>query len=58
MVTEEFPNPGRLDAEALRSAADQDASLSEVLEVCRLFQWLLPGLITNVAFFSHQLEEG
>ena len=58
MVTEEFPNPGRLDAEALRSAADQDASLGEVLEVCKLFQWLLPGLITNVAFFSHQLKEG
>ena len=57
MVTKEFPNPGGLDAEALRQAAVQDASLEEVREVCRLFQWLLPGLITNVAFFSHQLQE-
>jgi len=24
--------------------------------MCRLFQWLLPGLITNVAYFRHQLE--
>ena len=57
MVTEEFPNPGQLSAEALRKAAMQDASLEEVQAVCRLFQWLLPGLITNVAFFSHQLKE-
>ena len=58
MVTEDFPNPGGLDAAALRQAADEDAGVEEVLEVCRLFQWLLPGLITNVAFFSHQLTEG
>ncbi len=33
-----------------------DASLEEVTQVCRLFQWLLPGPIVNVAYFRHQLE--
>ena len=28
-----------------------------MLEVNRLFQWLLPGLIANVAFFRAQLLE-
>jgi len=51
-----LPNPGRLSSGALRRAAEADASLEEVIQVCRLFQWLLPGLITNVAYFRHQLE--
>ena len=51
-----LPNPGGLTSDALRRAAGADASLEEVIEMCRLFQWLLPGLITNVAFFRHQLE--
>ncbi|MDH3593331.1 MAG: halocarboxylic acid dehydrogenase DehI family protein [Rhodospirillales bacterium] len=50
-----LPNPGGLSPVALRKAADADAPLEEVLAVCRLFQWLLPGLATNVAFFRHQL---
>ncbi len=44
----------RTEVETL--TAEADASLSEVVEMCRLFQWLLPGLITNVASFRHQLE--
>lgn len=55
IVESELPNPNRLTAEKLQKAAEQDASVEEVLEVCRLFQWLLPGLITNVAYFRHQL---
>ena len=51
-----FPNPGGLDGAALRAAADSDASAAEVLDVVRLFQYLLPGLVTNVAFFRHQLQ--
>ncbi|MBE0615954.1 MAG: hypothetical protein IH604_19975 [Burkholderiales bacterium] len=51
-----LPNPGGLATEALRAAADKDASAKEVLQTCRLFQWLLPGLVTNVAFFRSQLE--
>ena len=51
-----LPNPGELATEALRAAADKDASAKEVLQMCRLFQWLLPGLVTNVAFFRWQLE--
>lgn len=57
-VTEELPNPGGLTAAALQGAAGRDAPLEEVREVCRLFQWLLPGLITNVAFFRHALSSG
>jgi hypothetical protein len=40
----------------LRAAADKDATATEVPQMCRLFHWLLPGLVTNVAFFLRQLE--
>jgi hypothetical protein len=30
--------------------------VDEMIQVCRLFQWLLPGLITNIAYFRRQLE--
>jgi len=39
----------------LRAAAVADAPLPEVLGVARLFQWLLPGLVTNIAFLRAQL---
>ena len=56
LAAEGLPNPGGLSSDALRRAAEADASLEEVTQMCRLFQWLLPGLITNVAYFRHQLE--
>jgi hypothetical protein len=56
LAAEELPNPGGLSSKALRQAAEADASLGEILQVCRLFQWLIPGLIVNVAYFRHQLE--
>jgi hypothetical protein len=56
LAAEELPNPGGLSSAALRRAAEADASLDEVVHMCRLFQWLLPGLITNVAFLRHQLD--
>jgi len=52
-----MPNPNGLAADAVREAAIADAPRDEILSVCRLFQWLLPGLITNVAFFRHQLTK-
>ena len=51
----QLPNPGALSSQMLRHAAAQDASYEEILAVVRLFQWLLPGLVTNVAFFRAQL---
>lgn len=51
-----LPNYGDLRGEALRLAARSGASESEVLSVVRLFQWLLPGLALNVAFFRAQLR--
>ena len=56
LVATQLPTPGGLSSEALRRAAQLDAGLGEVLQVCRLFQWLIPGLIVNVAYFRHQLE--
>ena len=56
LAAELLPNPGGLRADTLRSAAKADASLDEVIQMGRLFQWLLPGLITNVAFMRHQLQ--
>ena len=52
-----LPNPSGLSAQALRAAAEKDpASIDEILDVVRLFQWLLPGLIANVAYFRAQFE--
>lgn len=49
-----LPNPTGAVAARLREAASS-APPGEILEVTRLFQWLLPGLCTNVAFFRAQL---
>jgi hypothetical protein len=51
-----LPNPGRLSGSALCAAAGRDASVAEVLQVSRLFQWLLPGLVTNIAYLRTQLK--
>lgn len=51
-----LPNPGNLSADALRAAAAKDAPLDEVIHMSRLFQWLLPGLITNVTYLRAQLN--
>lgn len=50
-----LPNPGKLTSQALIDAADKDASAGEITNVVHLFQWLLPGLITNVAYYQAQL---
>lgn len=50
-----LPASTNFNALALREAAEQDGSLDEVLSVVRLFQWLLPGLAVNVAYFRQQL---
>lgn len=52
-----LPNPTGLSALRLQEAATRDASVSEVLEVTRLFSYLLPGLVTNVAYFRAQFEK-
>jgi hypothetical protein len=57
LAAEGLPNPGGLSSDVLRRAAVTDASLEEVVQMCRLFQWLLPGLITNVAYFRDQLDD-
>ena len=49
-----LPNPGGLQADSLRRAAEKDAPIEEIRDMCRLFQWLLPGLVTNVAYFRAQ----
>lgn len=50
-----LPNPAGLTPEVLRESAAADAPVDELIEVVRLFQWLLPGLIANVAHFRAQL---
>lgn len=57
-ATARLPNPKGATALQLQEAATRDARLSEVLDVTRLFTYLLPGLVTNVAFFRAQLETG
>jgi len=51
-----LPVPVSLTTASLRAAAARDATLEEVTAVVRLFQWLLPGLVVNVACFRAQLE--
>ena len=51
-----LPNPGCLTCNTLQAAAKKDGSIEEIISVVRLFQWLLPGLVTNVAFFKKQLK--
>lgn len=51
-----LPNPNGVTALQMQEAALRDARISEVLEVTRLFTYLLPGLVTNVAYFRAQFE--
>lgn len=51
-----LPNPAGLSSEPLKLAADRDASIPEVLEVVRLFQFLLPELAVNIACLRAQLR--
>ena len=34
----------------------KDNKLNEIKKVVNLFQWLLPGLVTNVAFMREQIK--
>ena len=52
----ELPNPTALSSSALLIAAEADASVEEVRGMVELFQWLLPELAVNVAFFRAQFE--
>jgi len=49
-----LPNPEHLTAATLQAAAEKDGGLENALETVRLFQWLLPGLIINVAYLRAQ----
>jgi hypothetical protein len=49
-----LPNPGELTRARLVAAADEDTGAQSVLDVVRLFQWLLPGLVVNVACMREQ----
>ena len=57
LVGDLLPNPGALTSDVLRNAAQSDGKSDEILQVTRLFQWLLPKLVTNVAFFRAQLVD-
>jgi len=50
-----LPSPPGLHSAKLQAAAAKDAPLEEVQAMCRLFHTLIPGLMTNVAFFRAQL---
>lgn len=52
-----LPNPRSLTVAQLRKAAEENKQIGDAREVVRLFQWLLPGLALNVAFFRHQLTQ-
>jgi len=49
-----LPNPAGLTSAGLVAAADQDIGAESILGVVRLFQWLFPGLVVNVAYMREQ----
>jgi hypothetical protein len=51
----ELPNPAGLTSARLVAAVDEDIAAESVLDVVRLFQWLLPGLVVNVAYMREQM---
>ena len=55
-LARQLPNPNGLTPSALQKAAARDASAEEVVSVVQLFQYLLPGLVTNIAVFRTQLD--
>ncbi|MBE0703664.1 MAG: hypothetical protein IH582_10915, partial [Afipia sp.] len=52
----QLPVPSSLNADRIRAASQRDAPLDEITAVVRLFQWLLPGLVVNVACFRAQIQ--
>ena len=50
-----LPNPDKIKSIQIINAAKKDKKLNEITKVVHLFQWLLPGLITNVAFMREQI---
>lgn len=56
LVGEILPNPGALTSAALCAAAQNDGDTGQIRRVVQLFQWLLPGLVTNVALLRAQLR--
>lgn len=50
-----LPNPGGLTSVGLHTAATDDGAFEDIQRTVELFQWLLPGLLINVAFFRAQL---
>jgi hypothetical protein len=54
-LAQRLPMAQTLSPQQLRTAAALDAGGDGVLDVVRLFQWLLPGLVANVACLRAQL---
>lgn len=52
-----LPNPSGLTPDDVRIAADKDGTAAEIGEVVALFQWLLPGLVINIATFREQIAD-
>tara|TARA_B100000686_G_C16638243_1_gene888514 strand:- start:96 stop:974 length:879 start_codon:yes stop_codon:yes gene_type:complete len=52
-----LPNPNKITSVQIITAAKKDKKINEIKKVVNLFQWLLPGLITNVAFMREQIKK-
>jgi len=53
---ERLPNPNNLTSSHILAAARQDGDVDKILQMTRLFTYLLPGLVTNVAYFRAQFK--
>ena len=51
-----LPNPASLTSAKLIIACKNTNQYEEIKEVVSLFQWLLPGLATNVSYLRAQLN--
>jgi len=53
-AVEQLPNPNTLTSVNIIAAARQDGNVDEIVEMTKLFTYLLPGLVTNIAYFRTQ----
>lgn len=54
-LSAKLPNPNGLTSTELRQATMDDGALDDICRTVELLQWLLPGLMLNVACFRAQL---
>lgn len=51
-----LPNPNKVTSAQIIDASKKDKKLDQIKNIISLFQWLLPGLVTNIAIMKEQIK--